>query len=100
MVASTVGRGLRTRFADDLLWLPYLTAHFIQTTGDWSLLDERAPISTLVRSKLARTRRIYCRVMRANRATSMTNAAVPSTARSWSAIMGCRCSEAATGTTA
>ncbi|TAN47328.1 MAG: glycosyl transferase, partial [Methylococcaceae bacterium] len=35
--------GLRTRFADDLLWLPYITAFYLQATGDWGLLQERAP---------------------------------------------------------
>ncbi len=33
-------RGLRTRFADDLLWLPYLTAFYIQVTGDRTILEE------------------------------------------------------------
>ncbi|GAB4267917.1 GH36-type glycosyl hydrolase domain-containing protein [Thermincola ferriacetica] len=35
-----VNKGIRTRYSDDFLWLPYVTADYIECTGDRSILDE------------------------------------------------------------
>ena len=37
------GRGIRTKFSDDRLWLVYLTLDYINFTGDYSILEERIP---------------------------------------------------------
>jgi cyclic beta-1,2-glucan synthetase len=37
------GRGVRTHFSDDLIWLPFVTSYYIKITGDKSILNEIVP---------------------------------------------------------
>jgi cyclic beta-1,2-glucan synthetase len=37
------GRGVRTRFADDLIWLSFVINHYIEVVGDSTVLDEITP---------------------------------------------------------
>lgn len=65
---------IRTRFSDDLLWLPYLAAFYAHATGDWSLFGEPVPFAR-ARWPRARTRRFCSRNQPMRAPVSMSTAA-------------------------
>ncbi|MEG2781597.1 MAG: glucoamylase family protein [Oscillospiraceae bacterium] len=44
-------KGVRTRYSDDLLWLPFVAAEYTQKTGDFSIFD--IPVAYLAGQELA-----------------------------------------------
>ena len=41
------GRGVRTRFSDDLVWLPYVIDHYVTVTADREVFDIEIPYLTM-----------------------------------------------------
>ena len=95
------GRGVRTRFSDDLAWLPFVADHYVRVTGDAAFGTRSAPYLDM-RPLAADEQEAYDlpAVSDGDRARCTSIASGRSSAHARSGSTDCRSSARATGTTA
>ena len=85
------GQGVRTRIADDRIWLPYVTAHYIDVTGDFGLFSMKTcRFSTARCSTAAERQSFFQRPRQTSMARCSSTARVRSTVAFQSAATACR----------
>ena len=94
------GRGIRTRIADDPLWLPFVTARYVAATGDSAILDETIPYLQAPLLRPDQDDDYGLPAPRPNRARFTTTASAPSTGLTVSASTASPSWTTVTGTTA
>ena len=97
---SETGMGVRTRCSDDLVWLPFVVAHYVQATGDAAILDEEIPfVEGPLLEAGSRSACSFRPSPRRPRRSGNTAGAL-SIKHGSLALMSCLCSATAIGTTA
>ncbi len=63
-------RGVRTKFSDDLVWLPFVVDHYVNVSGDTGIWDEHAPYLEM-RELTDIEHEIYDKPIRSDRSASL-----------------------------